>query len=273
MTDSETAAIEQKVALHYTRGDLTGRIVTALGLKDAEPGSVPVDALFPVDQLHHGGVGLTERMAGAAGINRTMHVLDAGSGIGGAARFLADRFGCTVEAIDLSETFVHTAEELDRLVGLSGRIDHRVGSVTDLPFDDQSFDAVWAQNVTMNVPDKRAMFAQALRVLRPGGVFVLTHIGAGKGGAVDYPVPWAMTAETSFAVAPGDLLQTLADVGFQDIETHAVRAPAPPPLPAQDEQPDDSVAMGDDMVQRRANTARAIADGRLIPMLVTARQP
>jgi len=271
MAKMDTASIEAKVAAHYTRGDLTDRIVTALELQNAASGSVQVDALYPVDQLHHGGVGLTERMAEVAGIVHAMRVLDSGSGIGGSSRFLVDRFACAVDAIDLSEEFVRTAENLDRLVGLSDRITHCVGSVTALPYDDGTFDAVWAQNVTMNAPDKRAMFAEAWRVLRPGGVYVLSHIGAGAGGVIDYPVPWAMTAETSFVMSPGELLQTLVDIGFEDIEDHQARAPIASPPPAQNDQPDDSVAMGDDMPRRRANSARAIADGRLIPMMITAR--
>jgi ubiquinone/menaquinone biosynthesis C-methylase UbiE len=220
-----------------------------------------------MDQLHHGGLGLTEMMAKAAGIGQGMNVLDAGSGIGGSARFLADRFDCVVEAVDLSEEYVGTAHELDKLVGMTNNITHRVASVTDLPFRDHMFDVVWSQNVTMNVPDKHAMFSEAFRVLRPGGVYVLSHLGEGGSGAIDYPLPWAMTAETSFAIPPAEFLQLLAKVGFENVTDHAKGSPpAPPPAV----QPDDLHAMGDDMPERRANSGRAVADGRLVPMLVTA---
>ncbi|MCP5037360.1 MAG: class I SAM-dependent methyltransferase [Rhodobacteraceae bacterium] len=266
----DSSDIEEKVASHYTRGDVTDRILTTLDLQDVARGSVPIEALFPVDQLHHGGVSLTERMASAAGIKSGMKVLDAGSGIGGSARFLVDRFDCEVDAIDLSDEFVRTAEDLDRLVGLSSRISHRAGSVLDLPYDSNSFDAVWSQNVTMNVADKTAMFAEAFRVMQPNGVYVLTHIGRGAGGEIDYPLPWAMTEATSFTVPPSELVHALSEAGFQNIKDHAKGAPPPPP--ASDGQPDDSLAMGDDMPQRRANSGRAVADGRLVPMLVTARR-
>ena len=264
--------LEKKVASHYTRGDITERILAALGLQEAAHGSVSIESLYPADQLHHGGISLTEGMAKVAGIEPGMMVLDAGSGIGGSARYLADRFGCKVEAMDLSEEFVRTAENLDKLVGLSGSITHCTGSVTELPYDSSKFDAVWSQNVTMNVSDKRAMFAEAIRVLRPGGVYVLTHIGEGNGDTVDYPLPWAMTEDTSFAAPPAKLLQILADVGFQNIADHAKDAPTVPPAPTVDSQIDDS-AMGDDMPQRRANSGRAVADGRLVPMMVTAVRP
>ncbi len=272
--DMDATDLEKKVAAHYTRGDVTERILTALGLQDAAHGSVAIESLYPVDQLHHGGVNLTEGMAKVAGLIPGMMVLDAGSGIGGSARYLVDKVGCDVEAMDLSEEFVRTAQDLDKLVGLSGNITHRSGSVTDLPYDNSTFDAVWSQNVTMNVSDKRAMFAEAIRVLRPGGVYVLTHIGEGNGDAIDFPVPWAMTEDTSFAVLPAELLQILAEVGFQNITDHAKGGPtAPPPPPMADGQIDDSPAMGDDMPQRRANAGRAVGDGRLVPMMVTALRP
>lgn len=269
----DPSSIEKKVASHYTRGDVSERILTVLGLQNAADGSVSIETLFPVDQLHHGGVGLTEKMANVAGIKTSMKLLDAGSGIGGSARYLVDTFDCQVQAIDLSDEFVRTAERLDRLVGLSDRIVHRTGSVTKLPYDNNSFDVVWSQNVTMNVPNKQTMFTEAFRVLRPKGVYVFTHIGEGNGDAVDYPVPWAMTEDTSFAVPPAEILQALSDAGFQNTTDHAKGVPSGPPPQMTDGQPDDSPAMGDDMPQRRANSGRAVADGRLVPMLVTAVRP
>ena len=264
----EHADIEKKVAGHYTQGNVTARIVEALRLQPSDHGRVSVETLFPVDQLHHGGLALTENMAKLAGIGPNTKVLDAGSGIGGAARYLADRFGCAIDAIDLCEEYVGTAQELDKIVGLQGKIAHRAGSVTELPFPDKTFDVVWSQNVTMNVPDKAAMFAEAFRVLRPGGVYVFSHMAETGRGSIDYPLPWAMTADTSFATPSDGMLKGIADAGFDRVTDHAAGAPPPPPASAV--QPQDMFAMGDDMPQRRANGGRAVEGGRLIPMLVIA---
>ncbi|RBI87656.1 class I SAM-dependent methyltransferase [Rhodosalinus halophilus] len=270
---TQGADVERTVAAHYGSEDLTARILTALGIRDTAPASLHPDRLAPVDQLHHGGLSLTERLADVAGVAQGMTVLDAGSGIGGAARYLAARHGCRVEAIDLSPDFVRSAQDLDRLTGLDTAISHRVGSVTGLPWADGTFDVVWSQNVTMNVADKSAMFAEAFRVLRPVGVFAFTHIARGTNtDAIDYPLPWARTGETSFLSTPAEIGKLLAAAGFVGIADHASDAPRPAP-PATPDQPDDSVAMGADMPQRRANAGRAVADGRLVPMMVTARRP
>lgn len=266
-----SSKIEELVETHYTRGNLTNKILAALDLGAAAPGTVPVESLHPVDQLHHGGIGLTRNMARAAGLTSAQVVLDAGSGIGGSARHLADQFGCTVYATDLSREFIETAKALDALVGLTGKIEHRAGSVLDLPYDDATFDVVWCQNVTMNVADKPTMFAEAYRVLKPGGVYVISHFGEGNGETIDFPLPWAMTAETSFTTRPDEMMKHLSDAGFDSVISHD-SAPAPPP-PSKDGQPDDSVAMGADMGLRRQNSSAAVADGRLVPVILTAKKP
>jgi len=263
--------IDQAVAAHYGRGDLTARILQALGAGAGGAGPLTLAALAQVDQLHHGGLSLTERLVKVAGVERGMHVLDAGSGIGGAARHLASVCGCTVEAIDLTPEFVNTAAELDALVGLSESISHRVGSVTELPYENSSFDVVWSQNVTMNIADKSAMFAEALRVLRPGGIFAFTHLAKGNGKALDYPMPWAGSAKTSFLENPDEIFETLKDAGFENAANHAPAGSAPP-LPLGD-GPGDTVVMGEDMPVRGGNAKSAVTDGRLVPMMVTARRP
>lgn len=260
--------INKAVAAHYGRGDLTERILNALGANSA--GSLTLATLAQIDQLHHGGLSLTERLVSVAEIARGMHVLDAGSGIGGASRHLASVCGCTIEAIDLTPEFVRTGAELNELVGLSESISHCVGSVTELPYENNSFDAVWSQNVTMNIADKSTMFAEALRVLRPGGVFAFTHLTKGNGEAVDYPMPWADSAETSFLGTRGEIFETLKDVGFERATNYS-SGDAPPPLPLGD-SPDDTVVMGKDMPLRGLNAKNAVIDGRLVPMMVTARR-
>jgi ubiquinone/menaquinone biosynthesis C-methylase UbiE len=81
---------------------------------------------------------------------------------------------------------------------MADEITVREASVTALPFEDRRFDHVWSQNVTMNVADKRAMFAEAFRVLKPGGRFSFSHLALGAAGEPHYPVPWASDASYSF---------------------------------------------------------------------------
>ena len=123
----------------------------------------------------------------------------------------------------------------------------------------------------MNIADKSAMFTESLRVLRPGGVFAFTHLAEGNGEALDYPMPWAGSAETSFLGNAVEIFETLKEAGFDKAADHG-SGDSPPPLPLGD-APSDTVVMGDDMPVRGDNAKAAVIDGRLVPMMVTARRP
>jgi SAM-dependent methyltransferase len=56
---------------------------------------------------------------------------------------------------------------LNRLTGLDDRVEVHKGSALDLPFPDDSFDVVWMQNVGMNIADKRKLYGEIYRVLKP----------------------------------------------------------------------------------------------------------
>jgi sarcosine/dimethylglycine N-methyltransferase len=142
-------------------------------------------------------------------------VLDAGSGVGGTARYLARQIGCHVDTVDLTPEFCHTARWLNSLTGLSERIDVREGDVLDLPFTDDAFDVVISQNVQMNIADKARLYAETWRVLAPGGRLALWDVTAGPVEPLLFPVMWAERAELSHLVTPYGLRDIIERAGFE----------------------------------------------------------
>ena len=95
-------------------------------------------------------------------------VLDMGCGPGTITVGLARR-ARTVVGVDISTEIVESARRLADEEGL-GNASFEAGSVYDLPFDDQSFDVVYAHQVMQHLSDPVRALREARRVLRPGGL-------------------------------------------------------------------------------------------------------
>ena len=100
------------VERHYTHGRLIQAITD--GLAALRPETVAVEDLSPVDEFHVGGRTATDDLMKQLRLVDDLRVLDVGSGLGGAARFVASRYGCRVTGIDLTEEYVETARALSR---------------------------------------------------------------------------------------------------------------------------------------------------------------
>ncbi|MEX2473281.1 MAG: methyltransferase domain-containing protein [Gemmatimonadota bacterium] len=101
-------------------------------------------------------------------------VLDLGAGYGGAARYLVQRFGCHVTALNLSEAENDRNRTLNIADGLDDRIDVVDGSFEDIPYDDDSFDVVWSQDAILHSGNRPKVLAETARVLKSGGHFIFT---------------------------------------------------------------------------------------------------
>jgi len=94
-----------------------------------------------------------------------------------------------VTAVDTTEDYCETARWLNRLVGLHDQVSVRQADVTDLPYDDATFDVVLSQHVQMNVADKTRLYQETRRVLCTGGQLAIWDLTDGARGELDYPKP------------------------------------------------------------------------------------
>jgi sarcosine/dimethylglycine N-methyltransferase len=213
------------IAAQYATGLSRQRIEQALIAAGKDPNHLEPADLGALEDFHTSGRLATSELAELAGIGAHDRVLDAGCGIGGTARFLADTYGCRVTAVDLTEEYCATARWLDRIAGLDDRISVQRGDVTDLPFADASFDVVVSQHAQMNVADKGRLYREARRVLVSGGRLALWDIVAGATGEVDYPLPWADERERSHLVPGHRLGSVITDAGFTVVEWNDLTEP------------------------------------------------
>lgn len=101
---------------------------------------------------------------------RPARVLEIAAGTGVATRALANTLdaGTAIVATDLNQPMLDQASA----IGTKRRVQWQQADAMQLPFADASFDAVVCQFGVMFFPDKAKAFAEARRVLRPGGAFL-----------------------------------------------------------------------------------------------------
>lgn len=111
------------------------------------------------------------------GIQPGWNVLDAGCGSGSFLPLIADCVGKTgsVSAIDIATEKIQLVETAVTQQNWTAPVDARVGNILDLPYETNSFDAIWCANITQYLTDDdlHKMFCEFRRVVRPGGLIAI----------------------------------------------------------------------------------------------------
>lgn len=266
---------DEQVADHYGSGDLLQTLNDNLRDDGVDPAHPGIEDLAPYDQFHGRGLEATTELAATLDISSGHHILDVGSGVGGPARYFASRFSCRVTGIDLTEEFCAVARELTRITGLEDKVTIEHGNALAMPFSDESFDGGYSMNVSMNIADKTAFYAEVHRVLKPGAWFLLSEIARGPAGEVKYPTPWASTAATSHLATLDETEAGLRAAGFEIVQSRDTvdailefGARSRAIVENGGKQPHRAIAWihGDVAKQAAANSGEAVKTGAAIPI-------
>ena len=237
-------------------------------LSQLPAGLLAPEQLAGIDQFHVRGLAATVELADLVNLDAASKVLDAGSGFGGGARYLAKRFGCSVVGVDLTPAYVTIAELLSQRSGLSHLSRFQVGDLTELPFPDAAFELIWTQHVVMNIRNRDKLYTEFHRVLKPGGRLVFYDVIAADGMPPPYfPVPWSATGDTSFLLTRDETLHSLATAGFtldvwKDVTDSALHWFAQQPQPTAG--PTLGNVIGPSFAGRVANLGRSLREGRVL---------
>ena len=139
-------------------------------------------------------------------------VLDLGCGPGQTTRYLKD-LGVDISGMDLSEKLLQQARTIHP------GITFRKGDILDLDLTDDSIAGVVSFYTICHFTTKQVKkaFNEAFRVLRPGGLFLLTyHLGDQTIHLKEF---LGMEIDIDFMLFPSDLIREhLSDSGFEKIE-------------------------------------------------------
>ena len=151
----------------YSRVERVFAELRAAGIGDDQP--IPLELLSQFDQYHYFGTRAVDEAIARLELAREHEVLDLGSGIGGPARHLAARAGCSVTAVELQADLHETAIELTRRCGLEQRIRFVLGDFLDDVVPSRRFDALVSWLAFLHIPDRERLHAACRRALKPGG--------------------------------------------------------------------------------------------------------
>jgi len=137
-------------------------------------------------QVHIGGLSSSAELAEKAGIGRGMSGVDLCCCNGAGCRFLA-RFRNVgkMRGVDATGKVIEQGRQLCEQEGLCEKIEFVLADVCDSGLEDSSADFVWGEDAWCYVCDKEKLVAEAVRIVKPGGVIAFTDWVEGKTGLTD----------------------------------------------------------------------------------------
>jgi demethylmenaquinone methyltransferase / 2-methoxy-6-polyprenyl-1,4-benzoquinol methylase len=108
-------------------------------------------------------------------------VLDVATGTAAVAIELTRRTGCRIVGLDQSPEMLEAGRRRVEAAGLEDRIELVVGIAEQLPFEEESFDALTFTYLLRYVDDPGATMRELARVVRPGGTIAMLEFGLPQG--------------------------------------------------------------------------------------------
>ncbi len=145
---------------------------------------------------HIGGFEATNELLLLCHIEGAREVLNVGCGIGVGSTYIAQKYGCHVVGVDISEKMIEWSRRRAREERVEAKVEFRTADVLDLPFEADHFDVVFAESVLIFVEDKARAIRECVRVTKPGG-----YVGLNEGFWTEQPSP-ELVALAEDAVGP-----------------------------------------------------------------------
>jgi sarcosine/dimethylglycine N-methyltransferase len=197
------------------------RIWQELAAGGKQNSELTINDLVDLDQFHYLGSDAIATAANKLELSQPSVVLDIGSGVGGTARCLVDRYGCKVTALELQDDLHQAAVKLTELCGLDRHVDCVQGNI--LEFEPEfTFDAWISLLVFLHIGDRRSLFAKAAKLLKPGGRFYIEDYFARNPLSTNDRVTLQGVVACPLLPTRDRYLTDLAQAGFIEVEFEEV---------------------------------------------------
>ncbi len=139
----------------------------------AADGPLAVADLTPYDQYHYEGTAAVDDAITALDVKPGARLLDVGSGLGGPARYIAERTSASVTALELQSDLNATAEALTARCGLADRVVHVNGDILNNAVPAEEFSGLVSMLCFLHIPDRAALFEACARSLKAGATMFI----------------------------------------------------------------------------------------------------
>jgi ubiquinone/menaquinone biosynthesis C-methylase UbiE len=142
-------------------------------------------------------------------------VLEIGCGSGRYALHLAEQTGCEIAGLDINTHGIDNARRLAQEAGLNHAKFQKCDVSKGLPFSDNSFDAIFANDVLCHIRGRSAIFAEIGRVLKPMARFLFSDALVIGGIVSDQEIAARSSIGYYEFSPPGENERLLRDAGFE----------------------------------------------------------
>merc|ERR1712137_738323 len=173
------------------------------------------EKIFGDGYVSTGGQETTTEFVERLNLKKGDHVLDVGCGIGGGDFYMARDFGAVVEGIDLSSNMINFAiERAHKYPGLDVKFDVRDATTVEYP--ENSFDVIYSRDTILHIEDKKALFANFLKWLKPGGQLCISDYCCGEKPHTDRFEKY-VAGRGYHLLTPAGYGEVISSVGFTDV--------------------------------------------------------
>ena len=183
------------------------------------------EKIFGVTYVSTGGEVTTAEFCSEMSLKPGMKILDVGAGIGGSAFYMAKTFGVEIDGVDLSSNMVDIANEnrgkMDK--DIQKKVNFKVEDATKMDYPENYYDVVYSRDTILHIADKKSLFINFFKTLKPNGCIVITDYCKGdlsKLGKEDYSQDFKdYVADRGYHLLTVEQYgQVLTDAGFLNVD-------------------------------------------------------
>ena len=181
-------------------------------------GDLSISELSSFDQLHYHGTEAIDYAIEKFDINEKSKVLEIGSGIGGPSRYIAQKTGASVTALELQNDHHKVGMELTKRCGLDNNVEHICGDFLTYDFKDNRYDTIVSWLALYHIPEREKLLDICFKILKSNGNFFAEDFAYHKTFSIEESQELSTDFFANYIVSYAGYASDLNRKGFVGIE-------------------------------------------------------